>query len=182
MGKKRTKDKHLKHLSFFFGRLSSRLPSWLLVSTPVRLSPFREAMSSMGEGGHRCSCFFLQLPPFYAFSVLQSGSSADFSPFGGMPVLPWSTSFPSNCGVLCIIYHYFCSFLLCCSLIPSFDASPISFFLVLSIFIQKCHQFGWRTLLCPMVAYAEPSVPAELAASSTGQALTSFHRRRSFPF
>lgn len=44
--------------------------------------------------------------------MLQSGFSADFSPFGGVPVLPWSTFFPSNCGVLFVVHDYFCSFLL----------------------------------------------------------------------
>lgn len=112
MGNKETKDKHLEHPSFLFARLSFRLPSSPLVTSALTLSAFREAMSSMGEGGQRCSCFFLQLLPFYAFPVLQSGSSADFSPFGGVPALPWNTSFSSNCGVLFVFYHYFCSFLL----------------------------------------------------------------------
>lgn len=104
-----TKDRHLKHLALLFARckVSFRLPSSPLVTTPVPLSPFREAMKSKGKGGHRCSCFFLQLLPFYAFPVLQSGSSADFSPFSLFGGLPWSTSFPSNCDVLFVVYHYF---------------------------------------------------------------------------
>lgn len=123
---KQTKDRTSKTPILPF--CQAQLQTALLI--PCHHSSYIQSLQrDSEEHGGRCSSFFLLILPFYDFPVLQSGSSADFSPFGDVPALPWNTSFPSNCGVPFVVYHYssfHSSFF--CSIIPSSDAFPLSIF------------------------------------------------------
>lgn len=164
---KQTKGKHLKHLSFLFARLSFRLPCHPL--SPLQLCPVPSGRQWEAWGKVVTDAAVSAIPAFSCFSCAAEWILSRLQSLWWCVSLPWSISFPSNCGVLFGIHH-FCSFLLLPSFPPLMPPLPV--------FSGHKHVFTeippvWlKALLYPIVGLLQSHL--ELAVSSTGQAWPPF--------
>lgn len=171
---KQTKSKHLKHLSFLFARPSFRLPSHPL--SPLQLHSVPSGRQWEAWGKVVTDAAVSAAPAFLCFYCAAEWILSRLQSLWWCVSLPWSISFPSNCGVLLGI-HNFCS----CLLLPSFPPLMPP----LSAFSGQKHVFTevppvW--LKGSAVSYRGPAAePSGAGCVQHRAGLTSFHRRK-FPF